>query len=294
MRRCVSLVMWVAMSASPIVAGAQQPPRPGAPPGGLAGAALPPGCAGVRIAMAPTDSQRRAARDLAQRGQQSAILGDRVSARAQLRDAAALDPSDPDLAYQLARAHDGAGATTEAALEYCRFLSLAPDAPDAPEARERIAVLSAQAQERATVAARAAHVAIPSPATLSPLSPGRALSMGLVVPGGGQFYAGRPVRGVLSFGAAAFAVGYGMRDRLGVTPVTETAIDPFGNPYTFTALHETTSRPHLAQGILVAGAIAVVSAIDAYNFSKRTNEPGGVTIDLVPSGSTLALRLTVR
>lgn len=98
---------------------------------------------------------------------------------------------------------------------------------------------------------------------------------------------------MLSFGAAAVALGYGMSQEFGVTTEEQTAVDPFGNPYTFQAVVETTSRPRLAQGILLAGAVALVSAIDAYNFSKRTNGQS-VALDVVPVGSTLALRITVR
>ena len=270
-------------------AGAQQPPRADSSQASAA-AVLPPGCVVVRITAPPTDSQRRAARDLAQRGQQAAILGDRVAALTQLREAAALDPADPDLAYQLARAHEGAGAAGDATLEYCRFLSLAPEAPEAAEVRERVAVLTAEAQERAALAARAARAATPA---LPALSPQRALSLGLIIPGGGQFYAGRPIRGMIAFGGAAVALGWGMSQRYGIREVEQSALDPFGNPYTYTALEETTSRPHLAQGIAAAAAIAVVSAIDAYNFSRRTRDQG-LAIDLVPSGSSLALRVTLR
>jgi hypothetical protein len=283
-----ALLACVALLAG--AAGAQQSPRAGTPPAGSSNAVLPAGCVVVRVAAPPTDSQRRAARDLAQRGQQAAILGDRVSAREQLREAAALDPSDPDLAYQLARAHEGAGASADATQEYCRFLSLAPDAPEAAEVRERVAVLAAEAQEQAALAALAARGAAPQ---LPLLSPRRALSLGLVIPGGGQFYAGRPIRGMIAFGAAAIAVGYGMSERWGVREYEATALDPFGNPYTYTAFEETTSRPHLAQGILVAGAIAVASAVDAYNFSKRASGQERIALDVVPSGSSLALRLTV-
>ena len=272
------------------VAGAQQPSRADTSKASASVAALPPGCVVVRITAPPTDSQRRAARDLAQRGQQSAILGDRVSALSQLREAAALDPTDPDLAYQLARAQEGAGASSDATVEYCRFLSLAPDAPEAAEVRERVAVLAAEAQERAVLAARAARAAAPP---LPPLSPQRALTLGLVIPGGGQFYAGRPIRGMISFGGAAVALGWGMSQRYGIREVEQTALDPFGNPYTFTALEETTSRPHLAQGIAAAAAIAIASAIDAYNFSRRTQDQG-LVLDLVPSASSLALRVTLR
>ena len=88
-----------------------------------------------------TPEQRRAARELAQRAQQSAILGDRNAARDQLRQAAAVDPTNPELVHQLARAQEALGANEDAVAAYCRFLALAPSAPEATEARERVAAL---------------------------------------------------------------------------------------------------------------------------------------------------------
>jgi tetratricopeptide (TPR) repeat protein len=111
----------------------------------LPAVAARPSCAPVAPRTA-TVEQRRAARELAQRAQQAAILGDRSSARDQLRQAAAMDPTNPDLAYQLARAQDGLGAGDEARVEYCRFIALAPSAPEAAEARERVAALTRTVQ----------------------------------------------------------------------------------------------------------------------------------------------------
>lgn len=105
-----------------------------------------PSCPAAPAPKQATVQQRRAARDLAQRAQQSAILGDRTAARDQLRQAAALDPTSSDLAYQLARAQESAGATDEAKAEYCRFIALAPNAPEVAEARDRVASLSRSVQ----------------------------------------------------------------------------------------------------------------------------------------------------
>ena len=79
---------------------------------------------------------------MAQRAQQAAILGDRTAARDQLRHASVLDPTNHDLAYQLARAQEAVGANDAAVVEYCRFIALAPSAPEAAEVRERIAALT--------------------------------------------------------------------------------------------------------------------------------------------------------
>jgi tetratricopeptide (TPR) repeat protein len=239
-------------------------------------------CPAPRATAAPSPERRRAARDLAERAQQAAILGDRASAREQLRQAAALDPRDPDLAYQLARANDAAGAAADAASEYCRFLSLAPEGAEAAEARERVAIL-----------APPAHVNGPGTVT-GRLSPTRALSLGLVIPGAGQFYTGRPVVGALAFGAAAAGVGCAMMQRTTFTTTQETATDPFGNPYTYTARHPVSSRPCLVPGLAIAGSIAVAGAIEAYSHVRELNADRRVAVDLYPYGGGLALQVTVR
>lgn len=304
----------------------------------LPAAAPQPLCPSNAAARAPTDAERRQARDLALRGKQAAILGDRASARDQLVRAAALDPADPDLAYQQARALEAAGAGAEAARAYCRFLALAPAAPEAAEARERIAAFAppprravsddALARFRAALAAydihdvRAAEAALDSVTTLEPawadafydralarlaqrrlaaaagdfeqylrlkpeaddraavvarvetlrratLSPNRALSLGLLVPGGGQFYAGRSTRGLLTLGGFSLGVACAMQQRTTASITTQSAVDPFGNPYTFQATHYATEHPCLVPGVLAAAVIAATSAYDAYRYAGQ-------------------------
>lgn len=265
---------------------AQQSGRTGAGAGTAAAhAAAAPvraGCPATPSFALPTNSQRRAARALAERGQQAAILGDRTAAREQLRQAAALDPSDPDIAYQLARANDAAGAAADAAAEYCRFLALAPTAPEAAEARDRIAILAPP-----TVAA------VP-PVRGPRLSPARALSLGLVVPGAGQFYTGRPVGGALSLAAVGGALACALHQSTSLTSVQQTALDPFGNPYTYTTTQQTSSRPCLVPGLVAAGVVAVASAVEASTYARHVNEERRVAVDLVPDRTSLALRVTVR
>lgn len=295
-------------------------------------------CAPFAMPPAPTAEQQRQARELAQRGQQSAILGDRAAARDQLRRAAALDPTSADLAYQLARAEESAGSEVDAARAYCRFIALAPDAPDAVESRARLAQLMLGARHADSLSAAAAFArgviayqrsqldsadagfttalslapewaaayydrgvvrsavgrrndaaadfqqylhlepAAANRAELSrriaalqetPLSPSRALALGLVIPGAGQFYAGRPVRGALSLLGAGVALACGMSQHASTESVQQTATDPFGNPYTYTTTRRVTERPCRTPGFTAAGVIALVSAIDAFRFASR-------------------------
>lgn len=295
-------------------------------------------CVPLPTLAAPSAEQQRQAQEIAQRGQQAAILGDRAAARDQLRQASVLDPTNPDLAYQLARAEESTGSGTEAISAYCRFLALAPDAPEAADSRARLAQLMLSARQADSVRAASAFArgvqayqngqadradaaftdaltiapdwaaayydrglvrselgrrgdaasdfqqylrlepGAPNSATLSsriaglheaPLSPLRALALGLVIPGGGQFYAGRTFRGALTLAGAGIALACGLRQSVSTQSVERTATDPFGNPYTYTTTERVTGHPCRAPGFTAAGVIAIVSAIDAFRFAQR-------------------------
>jgi tetratricopeptide (TPR) repeat protein len=336
--RAALVIAAAACCTAASVAGAQRlaPTEPllrGAPP-----VATRAACAPFTPPQAPSAEQVRQAQDLAQRGQQSAILGDRVAARDQLRRASALDPSNADLSYQLARAEESTGNDAGATTAYCRFIALAPDTPEAAEARARLAQLMLGTRQADSLRAAAtfdravaayeqgrldsADVAFTSALSLAPdwaaayydrgvvrrvlgrradaasdfqqylrlepdasnrdavtarvaelqeqpLSPARALTLGLVIPGAGQFYAGRPVRGALTLIGTGVALACGMSQRESMQAVQQTAQDPFGNPYTYTVNRRVTERPCRTPGFTAAGVIAVVSAIDAFRFARR-------------------------
>lgn len=72
---------------------------------------------------------------------EAAIVGDYGSARDLLLRATRLDPTSPEIAYNLGRALEELGLPRDAAAAYCRFLTLSPASPDADEVRERVARL---------------------------------------------------------------------------------------------------------------------------------------------------------
>lgn len=325
-----------------------------------------PTCDPLPTPKAPTDAQRQQARTLAENGRQAAILGDSSAALTQMRQATALDPTDADLAYQLARAYETAGAGLNAAKEYCRFLAIAPSAPEAAEARGRVAALIPKTpvagptvaatlftaavaayerrqlteadakfgaaitadptwadsyydraliraeqgdQERARIdfeeylrlkpqaPDRAQVVARIEALRVRPPSPGQALGLGLVLPGAGQFYTRRPIRGALFLAGTAVAVGFGLQTQTKTTSVEQTGTDPFGNPYTYTATHRVTDRPNLVPGIAVAGALALGSAIEAYSYARRSSaDVKRVSMSITPStyGLSARVRLLLR
>lgn len=323
----------------PLVLAAQTvPPREplkrGQPP---ASSSMPCPSAAERITE-PTDEQRRGAQGLAQRALQAALLGDSATARDELGQAAALDPTDADLAYRLGRAHQTAGASADAVSEYCRFLALAPSAPEAVEVRSRLSALTSVATEGRTAAVisefqrgveayesgrsaeaevafttairdepqwaeayynralaslargarepavrdleqflrlkpeaedRAAIVARIASLRRATFSPRKVLTAGLVLPGAGQYYTRRPVRGVITSLAAGTALIIALLQRTTTSTVEETATDPFGNEYTYTTTRQSRERPYIVPASVAAIAISVGSALDAFKYAQR-------------------------
>jgi Tfp pilus assembly protein PilF len=308
-------------------------------------------------AATPTELQRRSARDMAQRARESAILGDAAAELDQLRAAAGEDPTDAKLAYALARAYENAGVPSNAALEYCRFLSLASDDTAARDVRARVSTLvPPKADTVVTVAGTAfrrgadaydkgewanaeafftAVIQVDSTSAdahydralvralrgevegaaddyerylrLRPeavdhnvvaqrviqlraqrLSALRALRLG-AIPGGGQFYTRRPVRGFLSLAGVGAAVAFAMIEKTTSRTTTQTASDPFGNAYSYSVMTAHKGRPYLAAGLGSAGGIAVLSAIDAALYVRRGHRPS-ISVSLAPNGNSLVVR----
>ena len=280
-----------------------------------------------------------------------------------MREASTLDPTDADLAYQLARAYETGGAGANAAKEYCRFLALAPNAPEAAEARARITVLAppatngsptiasslfsagvaafekgqimeAEAKFAAAIKAEPAWadayydralaraalgdrqeaasdleeylrlkpeagdrvqvVAQIETLRRKPVSPPQVLGLGLIIPGAGQFYTGRPLRGAVFLAGATAAIAFGLQQQTKTELVTQTAIDPFGNPYEFTTTVSTKERSNLIPGLLVAGAIAAGGAIEAFSFARRNNAGArNLSVSLTPSGNGFTARVSL-
>ncbi len=88
-----------------------------------------------------TESDRAEAARLASSATQAAIVGDHGGARDLLLRATRLDPESGDVAYLLGRAYEELGSGASAIREYCRYLTLTPDAPDGPDVEARIATL---------------------------------------------------------------------------------------------------------------------------------------------------------
>jgi tetratricopeptide (TPR) repeat protein len=124
---------------------AQQPVRaaipPLAPKRALALAA--PGCLAAPALSAPRVPRDNAeARRLAAQGREAALVGDVAEARAAFVRAAALNPADEQIAYDLGRAHEALGDAPAAIGELCRYLALSPQGRQAGDVQARILRLS--------------------------------------------------------------------------------------------------------------------------------------------------------
>ena len=297
-----------------------------------------PQCAGVALPGGVRDAA--AARTEAARAREFALNGERAAARAAFARAAQLDPSDPLLAYDLARASEEEGDVPGTTAALCRYLLLAPSGREAPEVRARLARIAPTAASPRDASARAAFARgvealdarrfdlavaffdevlrqvpsapeaaydrglarlgrgddaaaavdlasyVASPAAGSDRgqvlravealrqprwSTGGAFTRGLVVPGFGQFYTGRPVFGLAVLAGAAGGVGLAFVER----SITENKqfIDPFGNPYTTPVTR--VEHPHRTVGLAGAGAVALLGAAEAayYAASHRRDRP---------------------
>lgn len=72
----------------------------------------------------------------------AALQGEHIAARDAFTKAAALVPSNARVAYYLGREHEALNENGNAVRQYCRYLSLQPQAPDADEVRGRIVRLT--------------------------------------------------------------------------------------------------------------------------------------------------------
>ncbi|MDQ6611714.1 MAG: hypothetical protein M3Y64_04715, partial [Gemmatimonadota bacterium] len=78
------------------------------------------------------------ARRLAAAGQNAALVGDQRAARDAYVKAAALNPGDDRIAYDLGRANEELVDTLAAVGEYCRYLTLSPGGREAADVRARL------------------------------------------------------------------------------------------------------------------------------------------------------------
>jgi len=101
--------------------------------------------------------------------------------------------------------------------------------------------------------------------------PGSAFIRG-IVPGFGQFYTGRPVRGVFVLAGVATAAGLAV---LQTTTTKQIAyVDPNGIPAPY--IQEFTERKYLVPGVATAAGLTVVAALEAVIFARKSTRGAAV------------------
>jgi tetratricopeptide (TPR) repeat protein len=146
----------------------------------------------------------------------------------------------------------------EAALkDFESYLTAVPTADDRVEVSRNIAILRRPVYGAGTAFARG------------------------VIPGFGQFYTGRPVRGVLVLALVAGSAGASVVKK--TTQQTVAYVDPNGVPAPYTQAF--TQRPYLAAGVATAVGVTLLAAIEAAYFAQRSSR--GASVLLTGQASTL-------
>jgi tetratricopeptide (TPR) repeat protein len=102
-----------------------------------------------------------------------------------------------------------------------------------------------------------------------------------IIPGVGQFYTGRPVRGVIVLAAVGVASGLALTQQ--TTSETVAYVDPNGAPAPYT--RTTQQRAYLTAGLGAAAAVTILGMIDAVASANRSQR--GATI-LARAGQSAA------
>lgn len=183
----------------------------------------------------------------------------------------------PEAAFNRGVSLETLGRGVEAAEAYRAYLELRPDAPDAIQVSEKIGQLQV-VQERP--------------------SPGSALALGMLLPGGGQFYTGRPLGGValLALAGGAAAVGFLVEevDVRCLRPVESGQACPPSD-----VVARDVTKPYLTYGLAGAGALVLAGAIEAFLHARGIDDVevaslGGSARLLGPSLQARGRRADVR
>jgi tetratricopeptide (TPR) repeat protein len=155
------------------------------------------------------------------------------------------------------------GRGREAATALLRYLELRPDAPDGLAVSQRIGQLE-------SLAARETP------------RPGVAATLGVLVPGMGHFYTGRPLGGlaVLGLAGGAIAAGFLIED---VDVRCLSAVDNGQACPADQVVSRTSSRPHLTLALATAAAVGVVGAIEAFFGARRMRGDATTEVRAGPS-----------
>jgi len=177
-----------------------------------------------------------------QSGLEAADVGDFLEALGAFEAAEAEAGDWPAAVYNRGAALDRMNRPAESAQAFARYLDLRSDAPDALAVSRRIGQLQSLALSQGP-------------------SPGTALTLGMILPGLGHFYSGRPAGGVAILALAGGAVAAGFL----VTEVDVRCLTPTdGACPPEQVVSRTTERPYLTASLAAAAAVGIAGAIEAF------------------------------
>jgi hypothetical protein len=190
-----------------------------------------------------------------------------AEARQKVRRFVTAEPTWADSYYDRALVRIAQGDPRRAQTDFEEYLRLKPQAPDRAEVVARIETLRQR-----------------------PLSATQALGLGLIVPGGGQFYTRRPIRGALFFAGAATAIGFAIQQQSSRETVEETALIRLETP----TVHNDASR-HGSTSFPGCTPAPSWPAAGAFMFAKlRSADVQRVSVSLSPSAGGLAARVRLQ
>ena len=185
-------------------------------------------------------------------GLSQADLGNLDEATRAFGTAFGLAPIWADAVYNRGVVRDRQGDIEGAVADLQQYLSLHPEGEDGISVSQRIGQLQSSA---------------PLP------SPGATLALGMIIPGMGQFYSGRALGGftVLALAGGAAAAGFlieqtetkcvGTPPQGGVCPPER-------------IISEETTNPYLTQGLIAAGVVTLIGAVEAFLKVRRGDSSG--------------------
>jgi tetratricopeptide (TPR) repeat protein len=190
-----------------------------------------------------------------ERGVMMARRGQSEAARTAFESALRDEPDWAPAVYNAGVTSAELGEHERAVEHFRHYLSLAPDTPDAVNVSHAIG--------RWEMALTSEPVRAPNP--------GAAFALGLVLPGTGQFYSGRPWAGmgVLALAGGAVAAGFFVKQVKVRCVGGSEEVDscPEGQ-----VVGRQTRRPHLGLGLGVAAAITALGAIEASFGARRARD----------------------
>lgn len=159
--------------------------------------------------------------------------------------------------------------TLEAVRQWEAIVAALPADPEAEAGLARLAPRAVAVTPDPIVTRETAAVPPSDPADFRRYSPGQAMVLGLLVPGMGEIYTGRAVRGLVVLGAAVGAAATGLLVERVAVDCLIVPVDNFCPPSQIA--DERVERPYMAAGLGVAAAITVLGAIDAYFGARAQN-----------------------